>query len=164
MMSMMELGMLIAEDEGGGYWISRGFLGQCSLWHGLPASNRPVELQGLILAWVGSWVQAVLPEWSSGFWNFPSLHFFQMAISSPPKMLGKLSSCSQFLYLILILHCSTCQGWGSLAAAARGDLEPRDHEFLHFAARIFSLTMGTQVAHPEQRLEAGAWKISIFQY
>ena len=75
-----------------------------------------------------------------------------------------VSSCSQFLDLVLTCHHSSCQGWSSLAAAARGDLEPRDHEFLHFAAGIFSLMMGTQFVHPQQRLEAGAWKVFIFQY
>ena len=75
-----------------------------------------------------------------------------------------VSSCSQFLELVVTPHRSSCQGWSNLTAAAGGDLEPRDHEFLHFAAGIFSLMIGTQVAHPEQRLEAGTWKIFIFQY
>ena len=87
--------------------ISRGLLGPIFPL-ALSAGNRPVELQGMMLTWVGSWVQAVLPEWSSGFWIFPSLHFFQLAISSTPKMLRKLSQAALsfwtwFLHVIIPL-------------------------------------------------------------
>lgn len=143
--------------------ISRGLLGPIFPL-ALSASHRPVELQGLLLAWVGSWVQAVLPEWSSGFWIFPSLYFFQLAISSSPKMLRKLSQAALSFWSLLLHLIVPLVKDGAITAAAGGDLEPRDHEFLHFAAGIFSLMIGTQVAHPEQRLEAGTWKIFIFQY
>ena len=55
-----------------------------------------------------------------------------------------VSSSPQFLDLVLILHCSACLGRYSLAATASPDMGSSEHGFLQFAARSFSIMMGTQ--------------------
>lgn len=118
------------------------------------SSNRPVALwrahsaPGVILAWVGGWVRAVLPEWSSGFWIFSSLNLSWMAVSSMPKMSvtllrllfrAALNFQTWSLYLVALL---VKDGEVSLLQPA-GIWKPNEHGFLHFAARIFSSMMGT---------------------
>lgn len=124
--------------------VSRGLLGP--IFSLVPSSsNRPVALwrahsaPGVILAWVGGWVRAVLPEWSSGFWIFSSLNLSRMAVSSMPKMSVTLSdycfellsisrpgSYTSSLYLSRTerSRCCSQQGSGSLMSMGLCTLLP----------------------------------------